>query len=179
LFVTALGKIDVPEAARAMAVASVYDSIEEVRQSCLDQLQAKRRPEVISYYVSKLTSKKNTNDIINLAATGLGRMKDPSAVPPLIDALVTTHKFKVAKPGGDGAMSPSFSSGPGGRPGGAGMSAGGGPKFVYQTFQNQAVLDALVAITGRNFSFEKQQWKYWYAAQKKAPDTLDARRDAK
>jgi len=39
------------------------------------------------------------------------------------------------------------------------------------------VLDALTALTGQNFNFDKQAWKYWYAAQKKTPDSLDARRD--
>jgi hypothetical protein len=179
LFVAALAKIDVPDAARALAVASIYDSVEDVRLTCLDHLQTKRRPEVTSYYVGKLSSKKNTNEIINLAAVGLGRMKDPSAIGPLIEALVTTHKFKVVKPGGDGAMSPTFGTGPGGRPGGAGMSMGGGPKFVYKTMQNQSVLDALVAMTGHNFNFDKQAWKFWYSSQKKAPDAIDARRDSK
>jgi hypothetical protein len=177
LFVAALAKIDSPEAARAMAVASIYDSVEEVRLTCLDALQTKKRPEVVSYFISKLKDKKSTNEIINLAAVGLGRMKDPSAVGPLIDALVTTHKFKIVQPGGDGAMSPSFGKGPNG--GGTGLSMGGGPKYRYETISNQSVLDALVALTGRNFNFDKQAWKYWYAAQKKSPDALDARRDAK
>lgn len=177
LFVEALAKIDAGEAAQALAIAAIYDPVEEVRLTCLDFLQTKRRPDVVGYFVSKLSPKKGTNDIINLAAVGLGRMKDPSAIGPLIDALVTTHKFKVAKPGGDGAMSSSFGKGPGG--GGTGLSAGGGPRFVYQNIPNQAVLDALVAITGRNFNFDKQAWKYWYSSQKKAPTAIDARRDAK
>ena len=66
LFVAALGRIDAPEAGRAMAIASVYDSSEEVRLTCLDQLQTKKRPEVISYYVGKLRDK--NNEIVNLAA---------------------------------------------------------------------------------------------------------------
>jgi hypothetical protein len=57
------------------------------------------------------------------------------------------------------------------------MSAGGGPTLVRQSISNQAVLDALLALTGQNFNFDKQAWKYWYAAQKKAPASLDARRD--
>ena len=42
-----------------------------------------------------------------------------------------------------------------------------------------AIRAALVTLTGRNFNFDKQAWKYWYAAQKKSPDALDARRDSK
>jgi hypothetical protein len=54
---------------------------------------------------------------------------------------------------------------------------GGGPKVVSMPVKNQAVLDALVAITGQNFGFEPKLWKNWAAAQKKPADTLDARRN--
>ncbi len=174
LFVEALSKIDTPEAARALAIAAIYDEVEEVRLSCLDNLQTKPRPEVVAYFVGKLREKDNV--VVNLAALGLGRMKDPSAVGPLIDALVTTHTYKISTPGGDGALSPSFGTGPGGRPVG-GLSVGGGPKYIRRQIPNQTVLDALVALTRRNFNFDKQAWKYWYAAQKKLPDAIDARRD--
>ena len=42
LFVAALAKIDAPEAARAMAIASIYDSSEEVRLTCLDSACRRR-----------------------------------------------------------------------------------------------------------------------------------------
>ena len=177
MFAAALGKIDAPEAGRALAYAAIYDSVEDVRLTCLDALQLKKHPEAVSFFVAKLKDKKSTNEIINLAAVALGRMRDLSAVGPLIDAVVTVHKFKVVT--GSGSVSPGFSSGPGGRPGGAGLSAGGGTKIIPQTMQNQSVLDALVALTGCNFNFDKQAWKHWYAAQKKAPDAIDARRDSK
>jgi hypothetical protein len=178
LYIEALAKIDTPEAAKALAIASISDPVEEVRLTCLDRLQDKKRPEVVAYYVGKLKDK--DNPVVNLAAIGLGRMKDPSAIGPLIDALVTVHKFKIVKPGGDNAMGGTFGTGPrgsGAPSGGIGMSAGGGPTIVRQSISNQAVLDALVALTGQNFNFDKQAWKYWYAAQKKPRASLDARRD--
>ena len=58
LMVAALAKIDTPEAAKAMAIASIYDAVEEVRLTCLDQLQTKKRPDVIAYYVGKLRDKR-------------------------------------------------------------------------------------------------------------------------
>ena len=180
LYIEALAKIDTPLAAKALAIASISDAVEEVRLTCLDHLQTKKRPEVIAYYVGKLSSKKSTNDVVNLAGRALGRMKDPSAIGPLIDALVTVHKFKILNPGGDNATTNAFGTGPrgaGAPSGGIGMSAGGGPTIKYQPFSNQAVLDALVALTGQNFNFDKQAWKYWYAAQKKLPGSLDVRRD--
>jgi hypothetical protein len=173
--IQALTRIDTAEAAKAMAIASLFDPVEEVRLTCLDHLQAKPRPEVTAYYVAKLKDKKSTNEVINLAGVALGRMKDPSAVGPLIDALITVHKFKVEKPGGDNSMTGSFGGGPG-RSGG-GLSAGGKPTYIRKSFTNQAVLDALVALTGKNFNFDVQAWKYWFAAQKKPPEKIDGRRD--
>jgi hypothetical protein len=140
--------------------------------TCLYLVQTEKRPDIVVYFVSKLRAKDNPT--INLAGIALGRMKDPSAIGPLIDALVTTHKFKIVKPGGDGAMSTSFGKGPNG--GGTGMSMGGGPKFVTQQFTNQAVLDALTNITGQSFGFDQKVWRNWHASQKK-PETIDARRD--
>jgi hypothetical protein len=177
LYVEALANIDAPEAAKSLAIASLYDPIQEVRLTCLDRLQTKTRPEVISYYVGKLKDKDNVT--VNRAALGLARMKEFSTVGPLIDALVTVHKFKIAKKGGDNATSSTFGTGPGGggAPGGGGLAMGGGPTIIRQSISNQSVLDALVILTGQNFNFDKQAWKYWYAAQKKPAEGLDARRD--
>ncbi|MCE5268114.1 MAG: hypothetical protein LLG00_09535 [Planctomycetaceae bacterium] len=175
LFVEALTKIDTTEAALALAVSAIYDEAEEVRLTCLDNLQAKKRPEVVNYFIGKLKDKDNA--VVNAAGLGLGRMKAPSAIGPLIDAVVTTHKFRVVNPAGEGGTNAGFGSGPGGKSMGGGLSVGGGPKFIHKQLTNQAVLDALVALTGRNFDFDKQAWKSWYAAQKKKPDAIDARRD--
>ena len=174
LYVEALANIDTPKAALALAIASLDDPVEEVRLTCLDHLQTKKRPDVVSYYVGKLKDKKD-NAIVNRAAFGLARMRDPSSITPLIGALITTHKFKIGKPGGDNAMSSTFGSGPGG--GGGGMSMGGGPTIIRRDIRNQTVLDALVILTGENFYFDKQAWKYWLAAQKKPAQAIDARRD--
>ncbi len=58
LFVEALAKIDTPEAAMALAIASISDPVEEVRLTCLDHLQTKKRPEVVAYFVGKLKDKR-------------------------------------------------------------------------------------------------------------------------
>jgi len=173
LFVEALARIASPEAVRSLAEAAVFDPVEDIRLCCLDHLQKKRRPEVTSYFVGKLRDK--DNQVVNLAAVGLGRMKDPASLGPLIDALITTHTFKVSRPGGDNATSASFGGGPG--MSGSGMSAGGGPRLIRQHISNQAVLDALTAATGRNFGFDQRAWRQWLAAEKKLPGAIDARRD--
>ena len=175
LVIGALAKIDTLDAAKALAIASLFDPVEEVRLTCLDRLQTAKWPEVVAYYIGKLRDKKSTNEVVNLAGFALGRMKDPSAVGPLIDALITVHKFKLEKPGGDNSTTGSFGGGPGQR--GTGLSTGGKPTIISKSFSNQAVLDALVALTGKNFNFDQPAWKHWFASQKKPPDVINGRRD--
>jgi hypothetical protein len=162
VFIETLAKLGTPEALKALAVEAMENPVEETRLTCLDYLEKTKDHEVVVYFVSKLRSK--DNHIINLAGAALGRMKDPSSVGPLIDALVTTHKFKVNQ-GSPGNVSTTFGTG---GTGGMGMSAGGGPKIYTRQIANQAVLDALIAITRQNFNFDERAWKAWYAAQKKA-----------
>ena len=90
---------------------------------------------------------------------------------PLIQSLVTTHKYKVTT-GESGQTSTSFSNaGPGG------LSVGSRTEIITRRLSNRAVLDALVKLTGGvNFGFDEGQWKAWYASQMTHPG-LDARRD--
>ena len=139
-----------------LADRSLNDPIEEVRLTCLDFLKESKSPEVVAYLARQLQNK--DNPIVNRAAIGLGQMKDPSAIRPLIQALWTTHKFKVAS-GNPGQLSPTFNTGGGGG-GGGGLT----------------VLAALVGLTGVHFSFNVNEWSAWYASQKETVN-LDARRN--
>jgi len=170
LYADALARIGAPEALHALAVSSLHDASEEVRLTCIDNLAKTKSHEVVGYYVSQLKSK--DNQIVNRAAVGLSRMGDRSAVLPLIDALWTTHKFKIVTgSGSSNGISSTFSS-----TGGGGMSMGGGPKIIKKELRNQAVLDALVMLTGVNYGFEQRNWKSWYASQQQR-GTIDARRN--
>ncbi|HYW78841.1 MAG TPA: HEAT repeat domain-containing protein [Thermoguttaceae bacterium] len=174
LYIETLARIGSGNAMQALAVRSMEDPIEEVRLTCLDYLEKADSPDVIDYYVGKLRAKDNR--VVNLAAVALRRLKDPSSIGPLIDALVTTHKFKIvtSKPG---SMTGTFGTGPGGSgaPGGSGLSMGGGPKIITQHMSNRPVLDALIELTGQNFNFDQQAWKYWHSSQR-SRGTIDARR---
>jgi hypothetical protein len=169
-FIEILAALDSAEAARVLTAAAVEEPNDEIRATCLDYLEKKPNPESVAYFVKMLRSKENA--FVNRAARGLQRMKDPSAVGPLIDALITTHKIKVA--GNPGNISTSFGSG-GGAPGGLSVG-GGGPKIYTVHTSNQAALDALIALSGTNFNFDKQAWKYWFATQKR-PDGVQGRRN--
>ncbi len=171
LYIESLARIGTPDAVRALAVTAIKDPIKEVRLTCLDYLEKKPDPNVTAYFVSRLRAKYNPE--VNLAAVALRRVNDPSAIGPLIDALVTVHKFKIitSKPGQTSASFPT-----GGTPGGGGLSVGSAPKIIKRAFQNQAVLDALASLTRQNFEFDQKAWKNWHASQQKR-ETLDARRD--
>jgi hypothetical protein len=174
LLVEALSRINTSDAVKALAVQSMEDRNEEVRLTCLDYLKKVKDPQVVSYYVSQLKSKDNV--LVNRAAVGLSNMRDLSAVGPLIDALITTHKFKIVTGSGSpNSINTTFNTGGNGA-GGGGMSMGGGPKIIKKEIRNQAVLDALVMLTGVNFNFDVRAWKSWFANQKQR-DQIDARRN--
>jgi hypothetical protein len=176
LFVEALVNIDDPAAAWALAVGALDDPDREVRLTCLEHLRSKPRPEVVRYFVKQLQKRDVGNEMVNRIGVALGMMKDPSAVAPLINSLVTVHKFQLPGGSAPGSMSAGFGKGPGG--GGTSLNMGGGPKFEYRPVPNQAVLDALIALTGQNFSFDQHAWKTWLNAQRKAaPPPPDLRRD--
>jgi hypothetical protein len=171
LYIEALGKIKAPEAATTLAIVAIDDPVEEVRLTCLDYLKKKDandRNMAVKYFIMRLVDNKSSNAVINRAGLGLGRMKDPSAIAPLIKALISYHT-RTTGPAGN--MSMSFGSN-----GGIGFGAGQKPKSVTERKYNQAVLDALVGITGQNFSYDQRAWNTWHANQKKAAETLDARR---
>jgi phosphoglycolate phosphatase-like HAD superfamily hydrolase len=168
LFAEVLSKQNTSEARQALAAAAMDDPVEEVRLSCLDYLEKVEDPAVIAYFVKELKSKDNR--LVNRAGIALSYVGNASAVGPLIDALVTTHKFKIVTPGSGGNMSTTFSSA------GSGMSMNSKPKLIQQQLRNQAVLEALAKLTGQNFSYDQRAWQYWHSSQRRRVN-LDARRD--
>lgn len=174
LYLKSLSRIKVPDALDVLVDVSLHDADEEIRIAALDEVVARQYTAGLPKYVQALKNKDNA--IVNRAGAALGQLKDPSAVQPLIDALVTTHTFVIQK-GQPGQTSSTFGSGPGG--GGGGFSFGGsGTETIKRTFENRAVLQALVDLTGgTSFNFDVKAWKYWYVGQRK-PNTIDARRDA-
>jgi hypothetical protein len=172
MYVEVLGKLNVPLAMEALIDASLADGDEEIRLACLDQVVSHQYKPAVSRYVKALKSKDNAT--INRAAICLAHTKDPSAIAPLIDVLVTIHSYTIQRgtPGGIGA---SFGRGPGGSFGG--LTAGSSVETINQRVENRGVLQSLVDLTGGvSYNFDIGTWKNWYASQKK-PQSLDARRD--
>ncbi|HYO25183.1 MAG TPA: hypothetical protein VEQ85_09545 [Lacipirellulaceae bacterium] len=164
ILLAAIGRLDDPLAVQTLVEYSLeYDHADkrraaEVRATCIDFLVAGARPVSILPYVQALKSKDNI--VVNRAGDALKQIGNPAAISPLIDALVTTHKYLVQE-GNPGQMSAGFD--PSGS-GGGGLSMGGnGPKYVDEDRENIRVRDALVKLSGgQNFDFDELAWRHWY-----------------
>lgn len=167
----ALARIGTSDALYALAKQAMNDQVEEVCLTCLDYLKEKKSTDAVNYFIGYLRNKDNVP--VNRAGAALRHMGDPSAIGPLIDALVTIHKHKTSTSGGSSGgdqYSMTFGNG------GSGLGVGGGPRVVSRTVENRAVLEALVELTGGvNYGYDVRAWKSWYTAQKKRPQ-MNARR---
>lgn len=147
---------------------SLRDANENLRERCLVELKRQGAHLAIPVFVKELNSK--DNKMVKRAAIGLHVLGAVSATKPLIDALVTSHKFMIqGVPAGQ--MSPSFSSD--GNGGIGGMQAGSKTQIFKRDLQNDEVLSALTALhPGVNFGFDEDAWRRWFMSSKGtiAPD---------
>jgi hypothetical protein len=175
MYIEKLGQLDCPAATNALLKRAMDDKSAQVREACWDELARDASPSVVASLTKELEGKENHR--VNRAAVGLARMKDPSAIPALIDAVVTKHKKTVnVGGGGPGRIGAAFRPGGGvGGPGGLNVG-GGGPKVYEFEYQNREVLDALVSLSeGANFQFSKEKWRNWYA-RLNTPPNINLRR---
>ena len=171
MYIEALGNIKHPAARQPLAVCAIDDEVEEVRLTCLDVLQKQSDATVTKYFVGRMRDKNATDEIIDRAGVALGRTKDPSCIPTLIDYLQITRFEEIQNPAGPGAMSAGFS-----KKGGVGLGMGQKPTIIPRPVQHHSVLEALVAITGQNFGYDQRAWSTWYANQKAAGAPLEAKK---
>lgn len=182
--VEALSKIPAPSATGTLVKLMVEDADGEVRLSAIEAMSPDRVPTAVKLLARSLKHK--NNEFVNRAAAALGALEDPSAIAPLIEALVTSHKFLVTT-GNPGGMGQTFgrpdSNGviqnapPGVGNGGGSFSFGGSSKIVKEQLRNRDVLDALVRLAHVNFEYDVTTWKRWYANTQKKTELLDGRRD--
>ena len=185
LYVSILGQVDGNTAVGPLIDLYLIESDYEVRYLALNFIKGSDRQTVLDTLLPHLRDDNNTN--VRRAAVVLQKVGDQTAVPALIDALVTRHIYRVQVPDRSGTMS----FGTDGSMGGAqipaelmaAIQAGQYPNGViirqpedrpvrYRTvaitkdLQNTEVLDALKTITGQNFGFESGTWRLWWTSQK-------------
>ena len=145
LWIETLGGLDSPHAGQALVKAALRDDTKGVREAALDQIELRHNQPIVEKLTAALKSEDHT--IVNRAAAALERVNDPSTVLPLIDALVTRHRFAVEHGG-----------------------FGGIPrvKAVTHSIANHKVLSALRSISrshydiNANFQYDKEAWRSWH-----------------
>jgi len=177
-YIEVLGRLPGSTASVALVRRTMNDPDRRVRDKALEQLADRHDKIALRLYVQILERAADTNTmgkeniLVNLAATGLAKLNDDSATLPLIEALVTKHKYE--KPKGAG-LNPVFGNGPNG--GGGGLGVGGRMEYELREIANQDVRDALISLhPGMNFGFDKVAWKRWYE-QQNTPVVVDLRRE--
>lgn len=93
VFVKTLGRLGGVSAVQALVLQSLFDSCPSVRVAAMEAIPQKERPQAIQIYIRGL--KDELNEVVLRSAVGLGYLGDEEAVPALIEALVTTHSYRV------------------------------------------------------------------------------------
>ncbi|HEY1065610.1 MAG TPA: HEAT repeat domain-containing protein [Pirellulales bacterium] len=159
LYVQSINSIGGPSRIDLLGAISLCDRDEDVRVAALDCLRNARRPDVAAIYMSALRHPNPT--IVNRAANALGILEAESAIPSLIDALVTLRNVRVSvgywefwdywHPVGTGF----------GRHRGHHFKQTGVSLELQET-QNEAVLATLERLTQQNFGYDKAAWRAWF-----------------
>jgi len=166
LCVEALSRIRSPDAFAALVAVAIDHPDPETRIACVERLAALGPAVAAPAFMAVLADADNAR--VNRAAEALGRLGEPASIAALIGSLETRHVAMQGDGAAPGSMSATFT------PSAGGLSMGGGPKPVAQVVRNDRVLEALVALTGQNFSWDAGAWRRWLAA-RECPD-FDPRR---
>lgn len=166
IYIKALGQLGTPEAMKVLGQCAMNDLVEEVRFSCLDQLKEHQAQAAVDYFSIELKSKYNNR--VNRAGALIGEIGDMNAVPALIGALTTQHKYTI---GGGPGMSASQ-----GTDGVSGLTMGSSARTILKTQANPEVLNALQKITNQNFGYDKAAWTRWYSRNKQGGVESNLRR---
>jgi len=197
LGVTTLSKMTGSKGAAGLVKLSLFDAETDVRYAALTGIAEADYEFAQNAYIRELRN--SMNAVVCRAASGLSVVGDERAIGPLIEALITAHRYQVQSNtpavqsysgSTDGSVGGSMTSGAlppeveiairtGQLPQGAIMAPpiGGAPtvprKMVIVTVNqpNQEVLSTLQKLTNQNFGFDERTWRLWWAAEKNGATT--------
>jgi HEAT repeats len=186
LYVRLLSKLKGAKPVAALVHQTLYDTDYEIRYAALNGISKDQYAIAVPYFIRELGNASVV--VVRRAADGLKRVGDDRAIPALINALVTTHRYKVRVRDTSGTIG--FSTGGSfGTPQPtlppqieAMLRAGQLPNGVIvtepeqrvrtkvitvkYTHQNREVLAALQRITGASYGYSKRDWQLWLASTK-------------
>ena len=190
LGVMILSKLPGAKAVAGLVKLTLFDVDPEIRYASLNGITPENFEYAQPAFIKELRSEYNT--ILCRAAAALGRVGDERAIAPLIDALITTHRYNVPSnelPGQtysyrtDGSFGTGTTLPPDVE---AAMRTGQLPQgaivlddtrsrnlpkkmvLVKVDHWNQDVLATLHKITKRDFGYDERTWHLWWAAEKTA-----------
>lgn len=186
LFVQVAANLPGPKPARPLSRNLLHDPHSGVFQAALSAIRKEQQLEIVKYCLPGLRDA--SNDVVRRAAIVLGRFGDQRVVPELIDALVTTHRYKTQVPDTRGDVT--FGTAANGSttmlPSGGAMTPGnvemlsrlGQLPFGYTVndtqprrmrtvtvktnVRNSEVLDALKGLTQQDFGYDQRDWQRWW-----------------
>ncbi len=167
MLIQILGRFQSNGALQTLAAMAIHDEDEEVRAVCLEQLVKTNRNGLTTPFIAALDSTDNV--IVNRGAEGLRLLGDEPSLKPLIESLITTHKYQIGNDSPGDTYSANLGTG-------QHSFGGGGPKIIKKDLRNPSVLNALVELTEVNFLYDQQQWRDWLASRQIIAD-VDLRRD--
>lgn len=181
VLVEALSRFESDEATMNLLVVALLDPAASVRQAAAVELSRRDDDRVVARLRDALKSREE--GILRNAATALGILKERSAVEDLVGALSVRERRSVlvSRPvflGGVRAAFGGFQRFPHGRfllryrptsIGVLGSSTLVGTAFYREqqvvSVHRTEVQEALIAITGRNFGFDRSAWLRWWQQQ--------------
>lgn len=190
LMVTILAGIDGAAPVPALVKQSLHDVDRELRYEALNALKSEQYSTAQDLYLAAL--RHDSNEVVNRAGQAIQRVGDESAVPALIEFLITRHEYRVQVPDRSGTTSFGTDASYGVQPGQlpaelvGGIANGQFPNgviirqpdepirwrtvLVVRQHQNADVLSALQKLTSKDFGYDKRTWRLWWTAYKNGLD---------
>jgi hypothetical protein len=186
IYVAVLAEIPGPKPVSALVTQALHDVDRSVRDAAFESIDESRYDAALPYFLQGLRNEKNV--VVRRAGRGLEQVGDERAIPDLIKALITSHRYRIQVPDNSQTISVTSNGtfGAGGSPlppeiAGA-LLTGALPNGVIvidptrpvQTRivtitvneENTEVLSALRKITGESFGFDERTWRLWWTAKK-------------
>lgn len=186
LYIESLTHFDTPASVTSLVKQGLFDVDQGIRSRAVNAVPEARKELASSVLIQHLTNKQNV--VVRRAASALSKLGDKSAIPYLIDALVTTHKYRIQVD----VPTVGFTMGQGGNisqgtryqlppdimaglltgqipPENISIQGNAAPLKTLRTVrvnqQNPEVLEALKSMTKANFGYDERTWRLWLLSQ--------------